>query len=65
MLDAALLQKRRDGLARNRANVEPVLAAVELRDELLALILLARVVVPELLDDAAIPGERESIAFRR
>src|SRR5688572_20534003 len=54
VLDAALLQQRRHRLARDRADAEPVLAAVELGHELLGLVLVARVVVPELFDNAPV-----------
>jgi hypothetical protein len=53
VLHAALFQKAGDGFGRNRANIQPVLAAVELGDELLGGVLVARIVKPELFNDAA------------
>src|SRR5688500_8111954 len=56
VVEAALLQQAGHGLAGRGADVEPVLAAVELGDELLAFVLVARVVVPELFNHAPVTG---------
>src|SRR4051794_913878 len=54
VLDAALFQERRDRLGRDRAAVQPEAAAIQVRDELLGLILLNRIVVAEFLNHASI-----------
>src|SRR5579859_2304560 len=55
VLQSVLFQQRRHGPRRDRAGVEPVLAAVELYDKLLNLVLLSGVVIAEFLDHPAIP----------
>src|SRR6185437_13629486 len=54
VFNSALFQEGRNRLGRDRAFVEPVATAIELGDKLLGLILLARVVISEQLNDAAI-----------
>src|SRR5690349_15654247 len=54
VLDAGLLQQRRDGLRRNRSDTQPVGATVELGDELLRRVLVPRIVESELFDHSAV-----------
>ncbi len=54
MLDPVTQQDLRDRVARDRALVEPEAGPFGVQDDLLVLILLERVVVPELLEDPAV-----------
>ena len=56
VLDALPLQQGGYGPGRDRADVEPVAAAVHLQQDLLGLVLVRGVVIAEFLDDAAIAG---------
>jgi hypothetical protein len=54
MVEAVLLQQGRNGFTGDGADVQPVLAAVDLGDELLALVLVSGVIETQLLDHAPV-----------
>src|SRR5688500_9810412 len=54
VLNAALLEQRRHRSRRRSADIEPVTATVELRHELLGLILVAGIIVAQFFNDAPV-----------